>query len=86
MHANPSTMLNRLLKPVDRCLSEEGARELVSLRADAEPHARVSELAGKCNEGTLTPEEWAEYEAFVMAADIVAILQAKARARLANGS
>jgi hypothetical protein len=45
---------------VVRCLSEEGARELVNLRADEETRARVSELAGKCNEGTLSPEERAQ--------------------------
>jgi hypothetical protein len=86
MHANPSTLLDRLLEPVGRCLSKEGARKLASLRADEEAQARVSELAARCNEGTLTPEERAEYEGYVMAAEIVAILQAKARARLANGS
>jgi hypothetical protein len=70
---------------VGRCLSEKAARELASLRADPEAHARVSELAGKCNEGTISDEERAEYESYVMAAGIVAILQAKARARL-NGT
>jgi hypothetical protein len=83
MHANSSTLLNRLLEPIGRCLSDEGARELVKLRADDETQARVSELADKCNEGTLSPDERAEYEAFVMAAEVVAILQAQARSRLA---
>jgi hypothetical protein len=86
MRGNSSTLLRRLLDPVSRCFSDEGARELVNLRADEETQARVSELAGKCNEGTLSPEERAEYEAYVMAADVVAILQAKARARLASAS
>jgi hypothetical protein len=88
MDANPSTarLLNRLLEPVGRCLSEEAARALVGLRADEEAQARVGELAEKCNEGTLSAEERAEYEAYVMAAGIVAILQAQARARLATVS
>jgi hypothetical protein len=85
MHTATSQLLDRLLEPVGRCLSEEAARELASLRADAEAQARVSELAEKCNEGTLSAEERAEYESYVMAASIVAILQAKARARL-NGT
>ncbi len=37
--------------------------------------------AEKCNEGTLSADERAEYEACVMAANIVAILHAKTRAR-----
>lgn len=76
--------LDRLLDPVGRALSPKAARELAGLRADEETQARVRALAEKCNEGTMTPEERAEYEAYVMAANIVAILQAKARARLAN--
>jgi hypothetical protein len=86
MHQNSANFLNRLLDPVSRCFTNEGARELVNLRADAETQARVQELAEKCNEGTLSPKERSEYEAFVMAADIVAILQAKARSRLSAAS
>jgi hypothetical protein len=54
----------------------------VKLRADEETQVRVRELAEKCNEGTLSPEERSEYEAYIMAAEVVAILQAKARSRL----
>jgi hypothetical protein len=78
----PTRVLDRLLDPVIRCLSPRAARELAGLRGDEEVQARVRELAEKCNEGTLSAEERAEYEAYVMAANIVAILQAKARARL----
>lgn len=82
----PTRVLDRLLDPVVRCLSPRAARELVSLRADEEAQARVRELAEKCNEGTLSAEERAEYEAYAMAANIVAILQAKARALLRASS
>jgi len=43
---------------------------------------RVEELAWKANEGTLSPEERSEYEAYVDAGDIVATLQAVARKTL----
>ncbi len=86
MNAATSQILDRLLEPVGRCLSEEAARQLTGLRADEESQARVHELAEKCNEGTLTAEERSEYESYVMAAGIVAILQAKARARLKTAS
>lgn len=75
-------MMDRLLDPVVRCLSPHAARELASLRGDEEVQARVRELAEKCNEGTISAEERAEYESYVMAANIVALLQAKARSRL----
>ncbi len=75
-------VLDRLLDPVGRCLSPRAARELAGLRADEETQAHIRQLAEKCNEGRLTPEERTEYEAYVMAANVVAILQAKARARL----
>lgn len=79
-------ILDRLLDPVGRCLSPRAARELAGLRADDEVQAHVRELAEKCNEGTLSAEERAEYEAYIMAANVVAILQAKARARLTTTS
>jgi len=41
---------------------------------------RIDELANKCNEGTLTPDEVAEYDSYVHGMGVVAILQAKARA------
>jgi hypothetical protein len=85
-HSPTYRALDRLLDAVGRCLSVEAARELAGLRADEDTQAKVRELAEKCNEGTLSAEERAEYEAYVMAANIVAILQAKARARLAATS
>ncbi len=78
----PLGVLNRLLDPVGSCLSAQAAQELVNLRADETVQAHVRELAEKCNEGTLSVEERAEYEACVMASNIVAILQANARTRL----
>ena len=38
-----------------------------------------AKLAGKCNEGRLTPEERREYEMYLMANHFVAILKAEAR-------
>ena len=77
---NGSTaLLERLLEPVSRSLNAEAAKELVKLKADARTQARVDELARKCNEGELTPAERDEYERYVTAGNLIAILQAKAR-------
>jgi hypothetical protein len=74
-----------MLEPVGRCLTPGVARKLVGLRADPEVQARVEELADKCNEGQLSPDERAEYETYVTAVNVIAILQAKARTLLARG-
>jgi hypothetical protein len=78
------TILDRIIDSVSECLDQESARKLVELRADATTQRRVDELADKCNEGLLTPQELAEYDAYVRASTFIAILQAKARARLAR--
>ena len=74
-----TTVLDRLLDPVSRCFSLEGARALVEVRADAKAQARIAELAEKCNEGRLTVEERREYETYVHVGNLIAILQAKAQ-------
>jgi hypothetical protein len=80
--ANP--LLDRLLDPVTRCLTPEVARELVALRADPQFQERLDTLADKCTEGELSPDEREEYETYVRAIHIIAILQAKALKLLAN--
>jgi hypothetical protein len=81
-----TSVLERMLDPVGRALNGEAARELVNLRADPEVQARVAELAAKCNEGDLTPDERAEYERYVAAGSVIAVLRAKARLALARSS
>lgn len=79
-----TTYLDRFLDPVTDALTPELARTIVDLRADAETQAHVDELRRKANEGTLTPEEDAEYKEFVEAVDIISIIQSKARKFLAT--
>ena len=85
MNQPPDTsILDRLLEPVSRCLTPEAARQLVALRADPQFQERLDVLADRCTEGLLTPEEREEYETYVRAIHIIAILQAKARKLLAD--
>ena len=44
-------------EPMTRILTPEFARPLVSLRADPIVQDKIDSLAGRCNEGLLTPEE-----------------------------
>jgi hypothetical protein len=75
-------VLDRLLNPVRDVLTPEVARAIVDLRADAEIQQRIEDLAERHHEGQLTPEELAEYEALVGGANLIAVLQAKARSVL----
>lgn len=73
------TLLDSLLDPFGDCLTPEVARKLVDLQASEPVMARVEELADKCNEGTLTPDERAEYESYVHVNHVMTMLKAKAR-------
>jgi hypothetical protein len=71
-------ILDRLLDPVGRCLTPDGARQLIALRADPEIQERLDDLADHSTAGLLTPEERADYETLVRAIDFIAVVQAKA--------
>src|SRR5204862_1822666 len=77
--AADSAALDRLLDPLTRRLTPAAARALVEFRADPATLAHIAELAEKCNEGELTANERAEYEAYVRAGDLITVLQSKAR-------
>ena len=71
--------LAKILDPVAQCFTPEVAKRVAELRADPPVQARIEELAEKCNDGTITPEEMAEYDGYIQAMDVVAVLQKKAR-------
>jgi len=79
-----SELLDQILDPLSRCLTPEVARRVIDLRANLAAQARMDELAEKCNNGELSPDERAEYEVNVVAGSLIAVLQAKAR-RLISG-
>lgn len=71
--------LDQMLEPVMEAFTPDVARKILNLRADAGLQQRVDELRRKANEGSLTPDEEADYREFVEAVDVISILQAKAR-------
>lgn len=75
----PLHLLDQILDPLSSCLTPEVARPVVELRANPAAQQRIDELAEKCNEGELSGDERAEYEVYVVAGSLIAILQAKAR-------
>jgi len=76
--------LDQFLDPLSELLTPAVAQKIVDLRADEVLQKRVDYLASKANEGTLTVEEEQEYKSYIEAADMVGILQAKARQFLAR--
>lgn len=79
-----TSYLDRFLDPVAEVLSPEAAQRLVDLKVDDQLKTRIEELGCKANEGTLTPDEDAEYKDYVETGDLIALLQAKARRVLAR--
>ena len=67
-----------MLDPLSRCLDAASAKRVLDLSVDPVVQARVDVLAERANEGLLTPEERAEYEAYINADDFISILKMKA--------
>ncbi len=74
--------LDRLLEPLAASFSPDVAAKVADLRADDAMQARIDYLAERSNEGVLTASERAEYAGYLHAIDVIAVLQAKARAIL----
>jgi hypothetical protein len=79
-----TSYLDRFLEPVTDAFTPEMAHAVVNLRADAGTQARIEELRHKADQGTLTPDEEAEYKEFVESLDVISIIQSKARKFLAR--
>ena len=77
-----ATLLDEFLDPLSRCLDAESARRVLTLGVSASVQERADRLAERANEGLLTADELAEYEALINAEDFVAILKLKARKQL----
>jgi hypothetical protein len=73
-----ATGLDALLDPLSRCLDAESARRLVDFRVDLPVQVRIDTLAERANDGKLSSDERAEYEALINAADFISILKLKA--------
>jgi hypothetical protein len=78
------SVLDRMFELLSGCLDAESARRVLALTVDPVVQARVDALAEGANEGLLTPEERAQYEAYINADDFISILKLKAERRLAS--
>jgi len=78
--------LDQFLDPSTGWLTPQIAQRIVEWQPDPKVRARILELGRKAEEGTLTPEEDAEYERYIEEGDVIALLQAKTRRILGKTS
>lgn len=83
---NAAHFLDRLLSSVSDAFTPEVVRALVTIELDADLRSHVDALARKANDGTISDSEDAEYKALIEAADLISVLQLKARRFLAKNS
>jgi hypothetical protein len=81
-----ATSLDQFLDPLSNCLDAESARRVIALNVPRAVQERVDTLAELANEGLLSDDERAEYEALINAEDFVAILKAKALSQLSDAA
>jgi hypothetical protein len=76
-----SMSLHRFLEQFTDTLTPELAQHFVSLPPNPDLQARLDELGEKANDGTLTPAERSEYDTYVEAMDVIALLRVKTLSR-----
>jgi len=81
----PHQAFHRGTSPIFDLLTPDQTRRLAELRAEPALVERLHDLAEKANDGDLTEQERAEYEGYIEANNLLAILQAEARFRIATG-
>jgi len=72
----------RIVQPKKADLSPDAAQSILRLTFPPADQARVECLSSKAQDGALTPLEREELEEYIRVADLLAILQSKARISL----
>jgi len=70
--------------PIFSLLTTEQIRQIAELQGDATLTSRLGELAEKANESELSAGDRAEYEGYIEANNLLAVMQAEARFRLSH--
>lgn len=71
--------LEQFLDPAAGWLTAESAQKLVDWKVSDQLRERIEALGQKANLGELSDEEDAEYRAYLDDAEVISLLQAKAR-------
>jgi hypothetical protein len=75
-------LVEALAESMAACLDAPSLQAIAHLQLDATTQARLDDLADKANEGQITAEERAEYQAFIGISEFLGLAQLRARARL----
>lgn len=84
--ASEAEIWSRAIRPEVGDLEAVAARELLRLHVADEDSARVRELSGKANAGTLSPVESEELDHYLNAGRALEFLKAKARLSLRDNT
>jgi len=79
---NGTAILERLIEPANHALTVEAARYILRLDFPRKDHQRFQRLSAKASAGKLTEKERAELDDYLRVADLLALLQSKARRAL----
>ncbi len=79
-------LFDELLETFAQCLDADSAQRVVDFGITDSLRSRIELVGSRANEGALSEEEQADYQALVNAADFIAKLKLKAQRKLtANG-
>lgn len=84
--ASEAAIFSRVFVNGPRGLTPELARHILALEFSDDDKARMHELAVKNQEGRASPKEVQDLDSYAKVADLVAILQSKARKFLRSKS
>lgn len=79
-------IFGRLIDASNPTLTPAAAEGILTLGYSDADHARMTDLAARSNQGTLTPAERRELEGYVLVGDLLSLLKAKARLSLTKHS
>jgi uncharacterized secreted protein with C-terminal beta-propeller domain len=80
------SILRRLIDSGQGGLSKAAAEAVLHLQLAQVDQDRMSELAGKSNQGRLTAEEGDEYDGYLAVADLLSLWKSKARFAITHRS
>jgi hypothetical protein len=79
---NGTAILERLIEPENDNLTPEVAQYILRLDFPRKDHQRLQRLSAKASAGTLSDKERAELDDYLRIADLLALMQSKARRAL----
>ena len=74
-----NSAFDQLLNPATGWLTPQAAQKLVDWQVSDDMRSRIEALGRKANLGTLTEEEDAEYRSYLDDAEVISLMQAKAK-------